>query len=51
MFAEIFLHYVKGQKGNIALGLLTDNELYDNEEISKLCVPQYIKDGLEWLLK
>lgn len=51
MFAEIFLHYVKGQKGNIALELLTDNELYDNEEISKLCVPQYIKDGLEWLLK
>ncbi len=45
IFAEIFLHYAKDKKGDVALGILTDGIS------SKLVVPQYIQEGLEWLLK
>lgn len=45
-FAELFLHYACNRKGDIALGILT------NDELSKsLVVPKYIKEGLEWLSK
>lgn len=51
IFAEIFLHYAKTKKGDIALGLLTDSEFINADESSKLLVPTYIKEGLEWLMK
>jgi len=51
IFAEIFLHYAKGKKGDIALGMLTDEALLNKDGSSKLFVPQYIQEGLEWLLK
>lgn len=52
IFAQIFHHYASKNKGNIALDLLTDSQLSDNDdESSKLIVPEYIKNGLEWLLK
>lgn len=51
MFAEIFLHYAEGKKGDIALGLLVDEELADDKGNSKLIVPKYIQEGLKWLLK
>jgi predicted ATP-dependent endonuclease of OLD family len=45
-FAEIFLYYVEKSKGDIALSILT------NEDLSKgLVVPEYIKEGLKWLSK
>jgi hypothetical protein len=50
LFAEIYLHYAKDRKGDIALELLTDMK-FNQGEVSKLVVPQYIKEGLEWLLK
>jgi predicted ATP-dependent endonuclease of OLD family len=45
-FAELFLHYVKTSKGNIALNILTDENLS-----AALIVPEYIREGLEWLAK
>lgn len=51
IFAEIFLHYAKTKKGEIALGLLTDDELINDDESSKLLVPTYIKEGLKWLME
>jgi len=45
-FAELFLYYANNRKGDIALNLLTSEDISQN-----LVVPQYIKDGLEWLLK
>ena len=50
LFAEIYLHYAKDRKGDIALELLTDMKFNQNE-ISKLVVPLYIQEGLKWLLK
>jgi len=50
-FAEIFLHNAKNKKGDIALGLLTEDSLVDDNGASKLIVPKYIQEGLEWLLK
>lgn len=50
LFAEIFLHYAKDKKGEIALELLTD-EKFNEDGVSKLIVPQYIQEGLKWLLK
>lgn len=50
-FAEIFLHYVKGKKGDVALEILTDDKFTDKDGVSKLVVPSYIREGLEWLLK
>lgn len=51
IFAEIFLHYVQNKKGDIALGILTDKSLYNEDGTSSLIVPKYIREGLEWLLK
>ena len=51
LFAEIFLHYAESQKGDIALDLLVDEKLTDENGNSKLTVPKYIQEGLEWLLK
>ena len=43
-FAELFLYYAQNSKGEVALNILTD------ENLTKcLIVPKYIKEGLEWL--
>ncbi|MFB5345766.1 ATP-dependent nuclease [Enterococcus faecalis] len=49
LFAELYLHYANNKKGDIALGLLVDNELEDEHGIPKFNVPSYILGGLEWL--
>ncbi len=51
IFAEIFLHYAHNKKGDVALELLTDESLLNTDGTSKLIVPKYIREGLEWLLK
>ena len=51
IFAEIFLHYAKDKKGDVALEILTDKTLFNGDGSSKLAVPQYIKEGLVWLVK
>lgn len=51
VFAEIFLHYAKDKKGDVALGILTDEKLLGEDGSSKLVVPRYIQEGLQWLLK
>lgn len=51
VFAELFLHYVKDRKGDIALQILTDDKMLDNKQKTKISVPKYIREGLEWLLK
>lgn len=43
VLAEIFLHYAKANKGNLALSILTQAETLS------LNVPSYIKEGIEWL--
>lgn len=50
-FAEIFLHYAKEKKGNVALEMLTDEAFINDEGESKLIAPKYIQEGLIWLLK
>ena len=45
-FAELFLYYAKNHKGDVALSILTDDTITKD-----IIVPQYIKEGLEWLLK
>lgn len=45
-FAELFLYYASNNKGNVALEILSNDNL-----ISKIIVPAYIREGLEWLLK
>ncbi len=45
-FANLFLSYAKDKKGDVALQMLIDDTL-----MNKINVPQYIKDGLEWLLR
>lgn len=42
-FAEIFLHYAKNKKGDMALSILTEAESLS------LNVPSYIKEGIKWL--
>lgn len=49
IFSKLFLHYIKNRKGDIALSILTHKELFDARGITKLKVPNYIKEGLEWL--
>lgn len=49
IFAELFLHYVENNKGAIALSLLTDDDFHDEDENTKLKVPEYIVEGLKWL--
>ena len=51
LFAEIFLHYAKAKKGDVALEILTDKKFVNKDGSSKLNVPKYIREGLEWLLK
>lgn len=51
IFAELFLHYAKGKKGDIALQILTDSNMVDETDKTKISVPTYIREGLEWLLK
>jgi len=43
-FANLFLHYANGCKGDVALDILVDEELEN-----KLIVPSYIREGLKWL--
>jgi hypothetical protein len=43
-FAWVFAHYADGQKGSVALDILSDKDL-----ISKLKVPDYICGGIKWL--
>lgn len=43
-FAKLFLSYAKNKKGDVALSILVDDEL-----ISELIVPEYIKEGILWL--
>ena len=40
-FTDLFYHYIKNQKGNFALKLF--------DFVDKISVPQYIKEGVEWL--
>ena len=51
IFAELFLHYAKDKKGDVALEILTDKTLMNEDGLSKLIVPRYIQEGLTWLLK
>lgn len=43
-FAKLFYKYAEKKKGDVALNILVDEEL-----MSKLKVPTYIKEGIEWL--
>lgn len=43
-FANLFLHYAKGCKGDVALDILVDEKLADS-----LTMPAYIEEGLKWL--
>lgn len=45
-FAELFLTYAKNKKGDVALSLLVEENL-----INEIIVPNYIKEGIEWLSK
>jgi len=45
-FAELFLYYAGKRKGDVALNILTSDEL-----ANAIVVPSYIKEGLKWLLK
>lgn len=51
IFAQLFLHYVKNKKGDFALDVLTNKELINKDGSSKIVVPKYIEEGLQWLLK
>ena len=51
IFAELFLHYAKSKKGEVALSLLTDKTLYNEDETTKIVVPDYIQEGLKWLMQ
>lgn len=43
-FANLFRVYADSQKGNLALSILTDEDL-----CAKVKTPRYIKEGIEWL--
>ena len=51
VFAELFLHYAENKKGDVALSLLTDKNLFNENEITKIVVPEYIQEGLKWLMQ
>lgn len=51
IFAELFLHYAKNKKGDVALSLLTDEKLFNKDETTKIVVPNYIQEGLKWLMQ
>lgn len=43
-FGKLFLEYAKACKGDIALSILVDEDL-----VNALVVPQYIREGIQWL--
>ena len=45
-FANIFFHYAKSHKGDVALQILSDDTIMED-----MVVPKYIEEGLKWLLK
>jgi len=45
-FANIFYHYAKSHKGDVALQILSDDTIMED-----IVVPKYIEEGLKWLLK
>lgn len=45
-FANLFLSYAKDKKGEVALQMIIDEQL-----MNTIVVPDYIKEGLVWLLK
>lgn len=45
-FAQLFLSYAKSKKGDVALSILTSEEI-----VNQMSVITYIKEGLEWLSK
>ena len=49
IFAEMYLRYSENVKGDMALNLLIEGSLNDENGESTLIVPEYIKEGLEWL--
>lgn len=49
IFAEMYLRYSENVKGDTALNLLIEDSLNDENGESTLIVPEYIKEGLEWL--
>ncbi|GAA0405203.1 hypothetical protein GCM10008933_39370 [Paenibacillus motobuensis] len=55
-FANLFLSYAENKKGDLALNILS-KDISDSEAlepqyiINDLTVPEYIKEGLEWLKK
>ncbi len=51
IFAELFLYYAKNKKGDVALSLLTDENLFNKDETTKIVVPNYIQEGLKWLMQ
>lgn len=55
-FANLFLSYAEKKKGDLALNILSKNVEDDSNKepryiINDLIVPEYIKEGLEWLEK
>lgn len=55
-FANLFLSYAENKKGDLALNILSKNTLEDSDGdphyiIDDLIVPEYIREGLEWLKK
>lgn len=49
IFAEMYLRYSEKVKGDTALNLLIEDSLNDENGESTLIVPEYIKEGLDWL--
>ena len=45
----MYLRYSENVKGDMALNLLIEGSLNDENGESTLIVPEYIKEGLEWL--
>lgn len=54
-FANLFLSYAENKKGDLALSIISKNISEEDKVfqyiIDDLEVPQYIKEGLEWLRK
>ena len=45
-FAQLFLAYAKAKKGDVALSILSNENL-----ATQIAVSSYIQEGLEWLTK
>lgn len=45
LLVNLVYHYIRNQKGEFALSLL------NHQKFDTIKIPQYIKDGVEWLLK